>query len=121
MSIGPAASPGRIEGGPPLHPAEALSAHFFCGGGACAHQAARERCPGRQVSHYAADPGPMTHSRTDDAGLRDSKDVVRYLEASRSWVYHQAESGRLPCLSIGGLLRFDPETIKRLGQTGRAS
>jgi excisionase family DNA binding protein len=44
--------------------------------------------------------------------LWDASDVARYLKASRSWVYHQAEAGRLPHLRIGGLLRFDPPTVK---------
>ncbi|RYZ03018.1 MAG: DNA-binding protein [Myxococcales bacterium] len=38
-------------------------------------------------------------------------DVVRYLKVSRSWVYHRAEAGLLPCLRVGGLLRFDPQAI----------
>jgi hypothetical protein len=31
-------------------------------------------------------------------GLWDAKDVAQYLKVSRSWVYHRAESGLLPCL-----------------------
>jgi excisionase family DNA binding protein len=46
------------------------------------------------------------------ADLWDANDVARYLKASRSWVYHQAEAGHLPHLRIGGLLRFDPPTVK---------
>jgi len=45
------------------------------------------------------------------AALWDASDVARYLKVSRSWVYHRAESGELPCLKVGGLLRFDPQTI----------
>ena len=44
--------------------------------------------------------------------LWDANDVARYLKASRSWVYHQAEAGKLPHLRIGALLRFDPEAVK---------
>ena len=40
--------------------------------------------------------------------LWDANDVARYMKASRSWVYHQAEAGNLPHLRIGALLRFDP-------------
>jgi excisionase family DNA binding protein len=40
--------------------------------------------------------------------------VALYLKASRSWVYHQAEAGQLPCRRIGGLLRFDPDEINKL-------
>jgi excisionase family DNA binding protein len=39
-------------------------------------------------------------------------DVAAYVRASRSWVYHQAESGLLPCLRLGGLLRFSPEAVR---------
>jgi len=46
-----------------------------------------------------------------DVRLWDAQDVADYLKVSRSWVYHRAESGELPCLKIGGLVRFDPEAI----------
>ena len=39
-------------------------------------------------------------------------DVANYLRVSRSWVYQRAEAGELPCLRMGGLLRFDPETVR---------
>jgi excisionase family DNA binding protein len=45
-------------------------------------------------------------------GLWDANDVARFLKASRSWVYHRAESGELPCLRVGGLLRFDPAAVR---------
>ena len=45
-------------------------------------------------------------------GLWDARDVAGYLKASRSWVYMRAEAGNLPCLRIGGLLRFDPAAIR---------
>ena len=48
----------------------------------------------------------------DGEGLWDARDVARYFRASRSWVYHQAEAGTLPCLRIGGLLRFDPRVVR---------
>jgi excisionase family DNA binding protein len=53
-------------------------------------------------------------------GLWDTKDVAAYLKVSRSWVYHRAEAGLLPCVRIGSLLRFDPQVIRRLagGSTG---
>ena len=47
-----------------------------------------------------------------DETLWDALDVARYCKTSRSWVYQQAESGRLPHLRIGGLLRFDPERVR---------
>ena len=42
----------------------------------------------------------------------DANDVARYLKVSRSWVYHRAEAGLLPCLRIGGLVRFDAATVR---------
>lgn len=44
--------------------------------------------------------------------LWDANDAARYLKVSRSWVYQRAESGLLPCLRVGGLVRFDPATIR---------
>jgi excisionase family DNA binding protein len=58
----------------------------------------------------------MTNAKdtpADSAGdLWDANDVARYLKVSRSWVYQRAEAGLLPCLHVGGLLRFDPETVR---------
>ncbi len=47
-----------------------------------------------------------------DSRLWDANDVARYIGASRSWVYHQAEAGRLPCIGILGFLRFDPHAVR---------
>jgi excisionase family DNA binding protein len=47
-----------------------------------------------------------------EEGLWDAKDVAAYLKASRSWVYQKAEAGLLPCMRIGGLLRFEPSRIR---------
>lgn len=44
--------------------------------------------------------------------LWDANDVARYLKVSRSWVYQRTEAGLLPCLRLGGLLRFDPDTVR---------
>jgi predicted DNA-binding transcriptional regulator AlpA len=44
--------------------------------------------------------------------LWTAKDVATFLRVSRSWVYHRAEAGDLPCLQIGGLVRFEPERIR---------
>ena len=44
--------------------------------------------------------------------LWDANDTARYLKVSRSWVYQRAESGELPCLHVGGLIRFDPATVR---------
>jgi excisionase family DNA binding protein len=44
--------------------------------------------------------------------LWDANDVARYLKVSRSWVYQRAEAGLLPYVRVGGLLRFDPESVR---------
>ena len=44
--------------------------------------------------------------------LWDANDAARYLKVSHSWVYQRAESGLLPCLRVGGLVRFDPATVR---------
>jgi len=46
--------------------------------------------------------------------LWTAEDVARFLRTSRSWVYHRARAGQLPCVKIGGLLRFDPLAIRAL-------
>ena len=58
--------------------------------------------------HESSPPATPAH----DAPLWTAEDVARYLQASRSWVYHRAESGELPCLRVGGLLRFEPDVIR---------
>lgn len=45
------------------------------------------------------------------------REVADYLKLSRSWVYREAEAGRLPCLRLPsaggkGSLRFEPEQIR---------
>lgn len=53
--------------------------------------------------------------------LWNANDAARYLRVSRSWVYQHAESGDLPCLRVGGLVRFDPEVVRAFarGETRR--
>ena len=60
-----------------------------------------------------------TTSRSEGAGnvsleetLWDANDVARYLKVSRSWVYRAAESGALPHLRVGALLRFLPGAVR---------
>lgn len=49
-------------------------------------------------------------------GLWSAQDVARFLGVHRNWVYLQAEAGSLPCVRIGGLVRFDPEIIRGIGR-----
>jgi excisionase family DNA binding protein len=54
----------------------------------------------------------LTSPHAQAEPLWTADDVGRYLKASRSWVYQKAEAGLLPCLRIGGLLRFDPAVVQ---------
>lgn len=47
------------------------------------------------------------------------KDVAVYLSCSESYVYKAAERGELPHLTIGAMLRFDPEEIRAFARKGR--
>ncbi|WP_232537141.1 helix-turn-helix domain-containing protein [Cystobacter fuscus] len=53
-----------------------------------------------------------TDNLEQEEGLWDANDVARFLKASRSWVYQRAQAGQLPCVKIGGLLRFEPAEIR---------
>lgn len=48
--------------------------------------------------------------------LWDAHDVARFLGVHRNWVYLQAEAGTIPCVRLGGLLRFEPDTIRAIGK-----
>lgn len=41
------------------------------------------------------------------------KEVMELLGVSRSWLYDAAARGALPCIRIGGMLRFDPEQLEQ--------
>jgi hypothetical protein len=69
------------------------------------------------VRRTRAAPAPVP-TRSDRDGLWNVNDVACFLNVSRSWVYHRAEAGLLPCVRIGSLLRFDPEVIKHVGRGG---
>ena len=57
----------------------------------------------------------------DNSRLWDASDVARYVGASRSWVYHQAEAGRLPCIRLLGFLRFDPHSVRAFVQAASSA
>ncbi len=62
--------------------------------------------------------GPQKSTPPEPWHLWKVNDVARALGMSRTWVYEKAESGELPCLHLGGALRFEPEAIRSyaLGQ-----
>jgi len=53
-----------------------------------------------------------------EEALWDANDVACYLKASRAWVYMKSEQGVLPCLRIGGLVRFDPAGVRAWAMQG---
>lgn len=55
---------------------------------------------------------PFGVERRAEQTLWDVRDVARFLKASVSWVYKAAERGDLPCVRIGGLLRFDARVVR---------
>ncbi|OJH39134.1 helix-turn-helix domain-containing protein [Cystobacter ferrugineus] len=57
-------------------------------------------------------PTMDTDNLEQEEGLWDANDVARFLKASRSWVYQRAQAGQLPCVKIGGLLRFEPAALR---------
>ena len=60
----------------------------------------------------ATPPAEPANDILDDSRLWDASDVARFVGASRSWVYHQAEAGHLPCIRLLGFLRFDPRVVR---------
>jgi len=79
---------------------------------------------GRDVNTLTAtteDKSSPTASTADDSRLWDANDVARFIGASRSWVYHQAEAGRLPCIRILGFLRFDPQVVRAFVQAASSA
>ncbi len=60
----------------------------------------------------------MPESHEHEA-LWTAAEVAKYLNVSRSWVYHRSESGELPCLRIGAVVRFDPNVIRAFARGER--
>jgi excisionase family DNA binding protein len=60
--------------------------------------------------------GRSSNAAQEPAELWTADDVARYLKSSRSWVYQQAEAGRLPYLKVIGLLRFEPAAVRAFVQ-----
>ncbi len=72
----------------------------------------RRRRAHRGLHAPERDSLPRPRGQLNDDRLWDANDVAKYLKVSRSWVYHRAEAGLLPHLRVGGLLRFDPATVR---------
>jgi hypothetical protein len=73
-----------------------------------AEEVRRELSGRRETDRGVADSGPEA--------LWTADEVAAFLRASRSWVYQQSEAGRLPCLKVVGLLRFNPAAVRAFAQ-----
>lgn len=56
--------------------------------------------------------GPFKQERFSLENLWDVRRVAQFLGVSRSWVYQRVERGLMPCLRVGGLVRFKPSVVK---------
>ena len=65
------------------------------------------------LQRVAAELGRLTKILDEDR-LWDTHDVARFLGVHRNWVYQQAEAGTLPSVRLGGLVRFEPATVRAL-------
>ena len=54
----------------------------------------------------------MTQNTETAESLWTAQEVAHFLKVSRSWVYHRVESGRLPHVRIGAMVRFHPHEIR---------
>jgi len=59
---------------------------------------------------------PLSELDAERQGLWTTKEVAAFLRVSRSWVYHQAEAGLIPCLRVGSLLRYEPDAVRRFAR-----
>ncbi len=55
---------------------------------------------------------PLEAAKLKPDALWTVDDVMGYLRASRSWIYQKVAEGRLPCLRVGGLLRFKSDAVR---------
>jgi excisionase family DNA binding protein len=53
--------------------------------------------------------------------LWDVIQVAEFMNVSRSWVYQRVEAGLLPHVRLGGLVRFEPEAVKKFVRHDRLS
>ena len=51
--------------------------------------------------------------------LWDAREAAAFLKVSRSWVYARVESGDLPHVRVGGLIRFVPTQLRDWAFTNR--
>ncbi|HEY0839307.1 MAG TPA: helix-turn-helix domain-containing protein, partial [Vulgatibacter sp.] len=56
-------------------------------------------------------PAAPKQDRPTDS-LWTSAQVAGYLQVSESWVRKASASGKLPCVRIGAMVRFDPDAVR---------
>lgn len=62
------------------------------------------------MSTAKKNPAP---ERLQPPAMWKAAQVAEFLNMSESWVYAQAEAGKMPCRKLGGATRFDPDEIRR--------
>ena len=72
-------------------------------------------------SSLHSSPASARRGRTSGDSLWTVQDVASFLKVSRSWVYQRTERGALPCLRVGGLVRFEPSVIRAWARGERAA
>jgi excisionase family DNA binding protein len=60
----------------------------------------------------AVERDEMQAGEAQDDTLWTVADAARFLRVSKSWVYSATAAGRMPCIRIGALVRFDPASTK---------
>lgn len=63
------------------------------------------------VGHYWRPPVNVLPDLPERLGTVD--DVATFLNSSKSYVYKEVEAGRLPCIRVGTMIRFDMAAIRR--------
>ena len=59
--------------------------------------------------------------RGDESRLMRASDVADFLSVSLAWVYKAAADGRLPCVRLGRVVRFERAAIEGLVDSDRTT
>lgn len=54
----------------------------------------------------------MTVEAVDEHSLLDVEQLARRLGVPRSWIYNQAQAGKIPALKLGKYVKFSPTEIE---------
>jgi excisionase family DNA binding protein len=58
-------------------------------------------------------PNGLERRRANEA-LWTAEEVAAFIKCSVSYVYKSAERGELPCVRVGRMLRFQPDSVRAL-------